>query len=126
MEELVVLGTKLIEHTDYETLKSQYTDKDFKDWTTLKIIMKNGLHKLIKDQKVNDLLNEIWNGEDDEKCDGSMKYYSSLAYANVTIRHIKGWSVQLKDTFFNGIKDRPRWEAKVDKERDDNQHTKRK
>ena len=54
--------------------------KDFLDRTVLNLISMNGYEPLMRDNKVIMLLNKLWVGKPQEKCNGMMVDYSMLSF----------------------------------------------
>lgn len=72
MEGLQDLGNKIISNFDEDKIERIFLDKDFRDFTLLKIITKFGFARLFADYKVNVLLDKIWDGTATSECDGQL------------------------------------------------------
>ncbi len=77
---LMELGHKIIESFDDDKIDPIMNDTDFKDRTLLKIISQGGFEPLFKDDKVNVLLNQIWEGKRSQECDGQTTDFSIINY----------------------------------------------
>jgi hypothetical protein len=76
---------------DIETLDQIYLDRDFKDRTVLKIITQNRYDQLMKHDKVDILIEKIWDGKKSYECDGKIQDYSLLSHvANTKIKKLPG------------------------------------
>jgi hypothetical protein len=74
-----VFNSKIDDEDYYEKL---IADKDFRNRTVLNIICNNNLSPLMHDSdpKAEDLIMEMWEGEEATRCDGNIFGYSNLAH----------------------------------------------
>jgi hypothetical protein len=74
-----VFNSKIDDEDYYEKL---IADKDFSNRTVLNIICNNNLSPLMHDSdpKAEDLIMEMWEGEEATRCDGNIFGYSNLAH----------------------------------------------
>lgn len=67
---MMVLGNHIIPLYDTDKVRQIFHDLDFKDRTLLKIITDNSFQPLFLNDKINILLEEIWEGKNTYECDG--------------------------------------------------------
>lgn len=77
---LVILGHKLVEQLEDDKIDKVFLDLDFKDRSTLKIITDNKFAEILKSDKINVLLEEIWQGKLTFECDGNVQDFSCLTF----------------------------------------------
>jgi len=75
-DRLQELGSKLIENMREDNMKPIFMDKDFLDRTVLNLITYNSYSKLMVDDKVAALLEELWVGTLSYECDGRVNEFS--------------------------------------------------
>lgn len=104
-ENLLQLGSKLIENMEDENVPKTFLDIDFKDRTVLKIITLNGFAPLMQNTKVNILLDEIWVGKNTYECDGRITDFSMLTFlASAPIKRLKGKKISPLEHLNNNFK----------------------
>ena len=82
-----------------------YLEKDFKNRTLLKIIADYKFNQLLASDKVNVLLESMWNGKNSDQCDGQLKDYSILYYLlKAKLHRIPGKQGSLTQVVTNGFK----------------------
>lgn len=91
-DSLLGLGEQLVAcdtMDDNEKVEKIFMAKDFLDRTVLNMIAMNGYEPLLRENKVIMLLNKLWVGKPQEKCNGMMVDYSMLSFlASSTIKQL--------------------------------------
>ncbi len=67
---LVILGHKIVEQLEDDKIDRVFSDLDFRDRSLLKIITDNKFAEVLKSDKIDVLLEEIWQGKLTFECDG--------------------------------------------------------
>ena len=94
----MILGENIIENLEDDKIEQVFLDKDFKDRTVLKIATQNEFAPLCVSDKVNVLLQEIWEGKNTYECDGSITDFSIINYlATSKISKVKGKRLSFKE-----------------------------
>ena len=69
-------------------------DQDFQNRTVLHLITYNGYEQLMRDSKVTVLLDNLWQGESANQCDGRVSDFSKLTYmATTPLRKLPGQKI---------------------------------
>jgi hypothetical protein len=96
--QLLTLGENIIDNIEDDKIEQVFLDKDFKDRTVLKIATQNEFAPLCVSDKVNVLLQEIWEGKNTYECDGSITDFSIINYlATSKFAKVKGKRLSLKE-----------------------------
>ena len=80
INKLVELGHKIVMHWEDEKIDKVFLDLDFRDRSLLKVITDNKFAAILKSDKINVLLEEIWQGKLTFECDGNVQDFSCLTY----------------------------------------------
>jgi hypothetical protein len=90
-EDLPLMGEKIIENLDPADIETIFMESDFKDRTVLKLIALHQFGALLKDEKVSNLIDELWMGKLVYQCDGRVTDYSMLGFlASAPIKKLPG------------------------------------
>jgi len=73
-----IIGQDIYYKTDF--VEIIFMEKDFLDRTVLNLISTNKYAPLLSDDKVIVLLNKLWVGKPQEKCNGMMTDFSMLTF----------------------------------------------
>ena len=80
--------------------------KDFLDRTVLNLIATNGYEPLLRENKVKMLLDKLWVGKPQERCNGMTVDFSMLTFlADAPLRELKGKDIELKSVLENNFKE---------------------
>lgn len=92
---LLDLGVEIIASLEnMKKVRTIFMDQDFKNRTVLNLITYNGYEPLMRDSKVNVLLDNLWQGESANKCDGRVSDFSKLTYMAITpLMKLKGQKI---------------------------------
>lgn len=98
MNKLLELGSKIIELSEEDVVKKFLLDIDFRNRTLMKTISLHNFEILLKNYKVNILLEECWEGIHSRECDGSLRDFSLLTYlATAPVRKLPGKFIRVTD-----------------------------
>lgn len=101
-EEMLDLGSKLIENMAEESVRPMFMDTDFKDRTVLHLITYSGYAPLMADQKIAALLDELWVGKLTYDCDGKNEDFSLLAFlARAPVKKLPGQTIKVQQLLSN-------------------------
>ena len=94
---LLDLGIEIIASLDSSTshntseVRTIFMDQDFKSRTVLHLITYNGYEQLMRDSRVTVLLDNLWQGESANQCDGQVSDFSQLTYmATTPLKKLEG------------------------------------
>lgn len=91
---------------DNEKVEKMFLEKDFLDRTVLNLISMNGYEPLMRDNKVIMLLNNLWVGKPQARCNGMMVDYSMLSFlATAPIKQLPGQNIEVKSILTNNFKE---------------------
>lgn len=98
IQKLLDLGSKIIELSEEDVVKKFLLDIDFRNRTLMKTITIHNFEKLLKNYKVNMLLEECWEGTHSRECDGSLKDFSLMTHlASAPVRKLPGKFIRVTD-----------------------------
>lgn len=91
LEAIGRLAEKIVSNTSEELIHKVFLDRDFKDRTLLKIVTKYKLSNFVSSTKVIALLDDIWEGQNANECDGGIRDFSVLTHlATSNVIYIPG------------------------------------
>jgi hypothetical protein len=77
----MLLGKKIVQHLEgSDIVEKVFLDTDFLDRTVLKIVIDHDIYSILANTKIDELLDDIWNGKEYYKCNGKTSDFSMLAY----------------------------------------------
>ena len=77
-KKLMSLGKKIIQNMENEKIEKIFLDTDFKKRQVLKIIIENNIYSILADRKIDELLEDMWNGKEFGKCNGRIVDFSHV------------------------------------------------
>ena len=75
---MMQLGNHIISNYEQIQIERTFLEKDFRGRKVLKIITDNSFDKLLANDKINILLQEIWDGKQTYDCDGEVRDFSQI------------------------------------------------
>jgi hypothetical protein len=96
------LAEKVMDNTADELVERIFMDLDFKNRTLFNIVSTYSLRSFMMSDKVNGLLDSIWEGVHTSECDGSLDDFSMLTYlAASNVIGIPGRKLSVKEMLTN-------------------------
>eukprot|EP00352_Strombidinopsis_acuminata_P004314 CAMPEP_0176394700 /NCGR_PEP_ID=MMETSP0126-20121128/42797_1 /TAXON_ID=141414 ORGANISM="Strombidinopsis acuminatum, Strain SPMC142" /NCGR_SAMPLE_ID=MMETSP0126 /ASSEMBLY_ACC=CAM_ASM_000229 /LENGTH=117 /DNA_ID=CAMNT_0017767093 /DNA_START=171 /DNA_END=524 /DNA_ORIENTATION=- len=101
-DRLQEFGSKLIDNMDDDIVKPLFMDKDFLGRNVLHLVTTNGYKKLMQDDKLAALLEELWVGTLSYECDGRVNEFSELSrLATSSIKRLPGEQIGVSELLGN-------------------------
>ena len=96
------LSAKIVENIDDDLIETIFLGRDFKERSLIKIVTAYRFYNFLSSEKVNSLLDSIWDGANGSDCDGNLIDFSLLTYlAKSDVIYIPGKSISVKEIMTN-------------------------
>ena len=101
----IKLANTIIENITEESIfEKGFLAFDFKGRNMFEIVTNNKFHKLFSDEKVDHLLNILWEGKDHSSCSGRLTDYSQLSYLLLNPSTVGGNKITTKQLIENNFR----------------------